>query len=157
MAYKNTVVPVERSQAEIRKLLTEHGAQEFAFGEATDELGQVVHGVTFTHRGLRVRLHVALKIDPREIDRKLQRARSKSRAEFTAEATEAEARRVWRVLAHNLKARMVAVEEGLETFEEAFLSHVVNPNTGRTVYEDLSETGSIDLGEPLLALPRGDV
>jgi hypothetical protein len=155
MAYKSTTVPVEKSQGEIRKLLAAHGAQEFAFGEATDETGTPWAAVSFTQRGLSVRLRVALKLDPREIERKLQRARTKTREEFTAEATEQEAKRIWRVLAWNLKARMVAVDEGLETWEEAFLAHIVNPATGRTVYEDLSETGSIDLGEPLLALPRG--
>jgi hypothetical protein len=60
------------------------------------------------------------------------------------------------VLAWNLKARMVAVEEGVESFEEAFLAHLVDPASGRTVYEQLAEEGRIELPAPLLALPVGD-
>ena len=36
-----------------------------------------------------------------------------------------------------------------------FLPHVLNPATGRTVYEELSEEGRVELPEPMprLALP----
>lgn len=39
MAYETTTVPVERSQGEIRKLLTDYDASRFAFGEETDSAG----------------------------------------------------------------------------------------------------------------------
>lgn len=66
------------------------------------------------------------------------------------EAREQEARRIWRVLAWNLKARLEAVEEGVETFEEAFLAHLLDETTGETVFEQLARTGRVELGEPLL-------
>jgi hypothetical protein len=45
---------------------------------------------------------------------------------------EQEARRIWRVMAWNLKARLISVEEGVETFAEAFLAHLVTrPPTAR--------------------------
>ena len=56
-------------------------------------------------------------------------------------------------MAWNLKARMVAVEEEVETFEQAFLPHLLNPQTGRTIYEQLAEDGHVELPAPLLALP----
>ena len=43
----------------------------------------------------------------------------------------------------NLKARLEAVEEDVETFEQAFLSHLVNPGTNLTVWEEITETGKI--------------
>jgi hypothetical protein len=47
MGYETTKVPVERSQAEIRKLLTAHGATRFAFAEeAADDVHYAV--VAFT-------------------------------------------------------------------------------------------------------------
>jgi hypothetical protein len=69
---------------------------------------------------------------------------------------EQEAKRIWRVLAWNLKARLEAVEEGVETFEEAFLAHLLDERTGETVYEQLVRTGTVELGAPLTpALPAG--
>jgi hypothetical protein len=114
MAYETTSVPVEKSQAEIRKLLALHGATRFAFGEETDAADVRWAGVTFAHAGLVVRLRVPHKpVDQRAIGFKVQRARSKTFAEFEAEAIEQEAKRIWRVLAWNLKARLVSVQEGV--------------------------------------------
>ena len=56
-------------------------------------------------------------------------------------------------MAWNLKARMVAVEENVETFEQAFLAHLLDPRSGRTIYEHLAEDGHVELPAPLLALP----
>ena len=157
-AYSSTTVPVERSQAEIRKLLGLHGAQRFAFGEETDDAGVRWAAVTFTHGGLVVRMRVPHKpVDERAIRSKVQRARTKTFEDFEAEMVEQEARRIWRVMAWNLKARLVSVEEGVETFAEAFLAHLVNPQTGQTVYEDLADTGIVELGQPIagfLEAPR---
>jgi hypothetical protein len=43
-------------------------------------------------------------------------------------------RRKWRALLIAIKAKLVAIDEGIETFEEAFLAHVVLPD-GQTVGE----------------------
>lgn len=156
-AYSSTTVPIERSQGQIRELLARHGAREFGFGEAIDDNGDSWMAVTFTHQALRVRLRVKLKLVSMDvINAKARRARTKTRDDLIYELSEQEARRIWRVMAHNLKARMVAVDEGVETFEEAFLAHIVNPNTGQTIYEQLAEFGQIDLDTPLLQLGRGD-
>lgn len=155
-AYGTTTVPVEKSQAEIRGLLTRFGAREFGFGEAIDDLGTPWAAVTFTHHDLRVRLRAPLKLpDPRELDAKARRARTKSRDDLRYELAEQEAKRIWRVMAHNLKARMVAVDEEVETFEEAFLAHIVDPDSGRTIYEQMADTGHAQLPAPLPALMPG--
>jgi hypothetical protein len=69
---------------------------------------------------------------------------------------EQEAKRIWRVMAWNLKARLVAVDEGVETFEEAFLAHLLDERTGRTIYEQLADDGRVELARPLLALNPGE-
>lgn len=154
MAYENTSVPVERSQAEIRKLLAKHGSSRFAFGEERDDVGQRWAAISFTYGSHAVRMRVPLKlVDERAVRSTAQRARSRTADEIRDQMYEQEEKRIWRVIAWNLKARMVAVEEGVETFEEAFLAHLWNPATGRTIYEQLAEDGRVELAAPLLALP----
>lgn len=156
MAYETTTVPVERSQGEVRKLLTDYGASRFAFGEETDSAGVRWAAISFAHAGHAVRLRVPHKpVDEKVLLAKARRARTQTYQDFEAVAIEQEARRIWRVIAHNLKARLVSVEEGVETFEEAFLAHFVNAQTGRTVFEELADTGRVELGAPLLALMPG--
>lgn len=137
-AYESTSVPVDRSQSAIRKLLQQYGASDFAFGEAQAR-GKRNALVTFKHDGLAIRMLVPFR-------------------EFAsrAGAAEKEERRVWRVIFHTLKARMVAVEAEVETLEQAFLAHVVNPASGMTVYEELSSRGELALPRPLPALEAGE-
>lgn len=156
MAYETTSVPVERSQGEIRKLLAKHGVSRQIFEEARDDFGQRWASISFMHGASAVRMRVPLKqVDERLVSQKYQRARSKTKDQIRDELYEQEERRIWRVIAWNLKARMVAVEEGVETFEEAFLAHLLDRETGRTIYEQLAETGRVELAAPLLALTTG--
>lgn len=156
MAYESTTVPVEKSQGEIRKLLTGHGADRFAFGEETDSAGVRWAAISFAYAGHAVRMRVPHKpVDERVVRAKIMRARTKTSDDIRAELTEQEARRIWRVMAWNLKARLVAVEENVETFTEAFLAHLVNQQTGRTIFEDLVENGAVELAAPLLQLGPG--
>jgi hypothetical protein len=156
-AYATTQVTVEKSQGEIRKLLGRFGAREFGFGEAVDDETIVWSAVTFVHGDLRVRLRVPHKrLNSRDLDARARRSRTKTRADLQYELAEQEARRIWRIMAHNLKARMIAVEEGVESFAEAFLAHIVDPETGATIYEQLSTTGSLNLAQPLAAIGTGE-
>lgn len=53
---------------------------------------------------------------------------------------------------------MSRTEEGVETFEEAFLAHLVDERTGQTIYEQLSQDGRVELATPLTPalLPAND-
>lgn len=162
MAYDSTKVPVEKSQSEIRKLLLSSGASRFVFGEE-DRDGVHWVAIEFVHDGHAVRMQVPLKTpDDRPLREKARRATSRTYEQIRAEAFDQEARRVWRVLFWSLKARMVAVEEGLESFEQAFLAHLVDPATGATVWQSLSSAVAIgsfrEGGMGLLAIeaPRDD-
>ena len=157
MAYESTSVPVERSQGQIRKLLSGAGASRLAFAEERDDDGQRWAAVQFVVGLHAVRLRVPLKpVDEREVRAKLNRSRTKTIDEIRDVLYEQEERRIWRVLAWNLKARMVAVDEQVETFEEAFLAHLLDPQTNRTIFEQLADTGTVQLAQPLLALTAGD-
>ncbi len=157
MAYEATTVAVEKSQADIRRMLKAHGCESFEFGEAAIN-GQTWAAVGFRKGARAVRIKVPHKVpDPVELRKRAQRARTQERRlAIVGEAEEQEAKRIWRVIAWNLKARMEAVQEGVETFEEAFLAHLLDERTGETFYETLARSGRIDLGEPLLALLPGD-
>lgn len=151
MAYETTTVPVERSQAQLRKLLQAYGADSFKFGEGHIN-GQRMATVAFAIRGHRVRMRVPL----RTADYAMVRAAA-SRSRRPADETrvtlaEREAKRIWRVLSWNVKARMEAVQEGIETFEKAFLAHLLDERTGQTIFEQLAETGQVQL-----ELPVGEV
>lgn len=155
-AYDQTTVAVEKSQAEIRRLLARHGAQRFGFGEDSD--GDARWAVLqFAAAGRAVRLRVPYKpVREGDVQAKARRSRTKTAAEVRFDAHEQEARRIWRVIAWNLKARLVAVEEGVETFEEAFLAHLLDERTGMTIYESLVRDGGVQLDAPLHPeLPAG--
>src|SRR3954468_24136592 len=108
MAYESTTVAVEKSQGESRGLLPRHGAARFAFGEEVDDAGVRWAAVTFSHAALLVRIRVPHKpIDRRALSTKLKRARSKDARTIELEMNEQEARRIWRVMAWNLKARLI--------------------------------------------------
>lgn len=158
MAYETTKVAVEKSQSEIRKLLRGYGAEGYRFGEDT-QAGMTWASVEFVNQGYMVRMRVPLKPPEMEpLRKRAKNARTKTLEDIYEEAMDQEARRIWRVLFWNLKSRMEAVEEGVETFLEAFLAHVVNAATGRTVYEELSSEGRVELTDPMprLALPSAD-
>jgi len=160
MAYESTEVPVSRSQGHIRDLLRKHGAQ-FSFSEAETLDGMRLATVDFIHHGHAVRIRVPLRPpDPKAIQKAVQRARTRTREQIQRDAYDQEERRIWRVLYHTLKARMVVVEEGVETFEQAFLAHLVDPSSGRTLWEvvrDPIEAGHLQVGgKGLRALESGD-
>lgn len=149
MAYATTDVGVDKSQGEIRKLLLAHGAANFSFGEGAVN-GCLWAIVEFVHHDHLVRVRVSLKEpDTKVVNNKVQRTRTRTRTQIVNDLVEQEARRIWRVLFHGLKARLVSVEEGVETFEQAFLAHLVDPVTNQTLWDAakaLIETGAMRVG-----------
>lgn len=165
MAYATTTVPVERSQGELRKLLTRHNAQRFSFSEGRpDGEERTWVQVEFVHVGnferpMLIRLGVPLKLpDDADLRAKAQRSRTKYYVDLRHEAEEQELRRIWRVIYYSLKARLEAVEEELETFEQAFLPHIVEPTTGLTIWQMVEKPigeGRLAIGGGGLALTAG--
>ena len=137
---EETRVPVEQTRSEIEKTLMRYGATGFMFAI---EPGRAV--VMFTAHERKIRFDLKLP------DR--QRATVK---ETNADAKEG--RRLWRALLLCIKSRLEAVASDIETFEEAFLSHVVMPD-GRTVAEHaipaISASYKGEKSLPLLPPPKG--
>lgn len=126
MAYaERTTVSVEKTQGEIRKMVTKSGAKAFAiFEEAARAM------VAFNLNDRNIRMSISLS----------------SRTQFASKADQARheqsLRRKWRALGLVIKAKLESVDSKIETLEEAFLPHIVMPN-GRTVYEEIKEPISI--------------
>lgn len=97
-----TKVPVDRTRVEIENTLRRYKADQF--GSAIDN---------DAHRAM-IQFRCQMRIIRFEMElphNNDQRLRSK-----------------WRALCLAIKAKLESVESGIETFEEAFLAHVVMPN-----------------------------
>jgi hypothetical protein len=106
----HTKVPIEKTKTEIETTLTRYGADRFAyFVEASKAI------IVFEAHSRRLRFDLPLREGAREKDARARRQQ-------------------WRALLLCIKAKLESVASHIETFEEAFLAHVVMPD-GRTVYE----------------------
>lgn len=126
MSYaKNTKVPVDKTIGEIRKVIAKAGADGFAFAE---------HGncayIVFRARERGVKMFLRMPQPP-----------TMKSTEASKKAYEQIRRSKWRALLLCVKAKVESVESGIETFEEAFLPHMVLSN-GETVGQKM--IGQID-------------
>jgi len=119
---ENTQVPVDRSKAEIERILDRYGADQFMYGIRDDAAMIMFHA----HNRI-VRFVIPLP-DKRNKDIKQTptgRARSSS---MVIQEYEKECRRRWRALVLSIKGKLEAVETGIMTFEEEFMANIVLPN-----------------------------
>ena len=108
-----TRVPAERTRAEIEELVRRHGATQFASAwDTTSRRAQI----EFLLGNRRIRFNVVL---PEEKHVQLVRSR-------------------WRSLMLAIRAKLESVKTGIESFDEAFLAHVVMKD-GRTFGEITSK------------------
>lgn len=127
---KGTSVSVGKTREEIESLLRRFGCEEYG---ASNRPGEAV--VFFRKEAWRVQMRMKLP-SRKEIEAEWYNSR---RTRYTT-PTEVQAltrleqreREAWRALLLVLKAKWAALEHGIETFEEAFLAHVVVAN-GQTV------------------------
>jgi hypothetical protein len=147
---KETTVPVEKSRMEIEQLLRKRGATSFVSGW---EEGRSVIQCNIHDRTVRFVVTMPLRNDHLRDGR----GRTRSLVQVTHAVEQAERAR-WRATLLVIKAKLEAVELGIETFEETFLANIVLAN-GSTmgqwavpeiarIYESGGELPS------LLALPR---
>jgi hypothetical protein len=104
-----TKVPAERTRSEIEELVRRHGATKFA--SAWDDVSGRAE-IEFAIQGRRIRFAMQMP----EADH-AQQVRSR-----------------WRSLMLAIRAKLESVKTGIETFDEAFLAHVVMKD-GRTFGE----------------------
>jgi hypothetical protein len=123
---ESTQVSSDRSRSEIERTLRRYGASAFAYGW---QEGQAQVMFEMASRRIIFRLPMP---DPASREFTLTptgRERSPSAAE---EAYEQAVRQRWRALALVIKAKLEAVEAGISTVEDEFLSHIALPG-GQTV------------------------
>lgn len=156
MSYaKGTAVGEDRSRAEIEKMLQKVGASRF--GVLTD-FERRTATIGFTYQNIQIEMRIPLP-DPNDSAFKLTPSGRWSKStDDQAKAYQGEVRRRWRCLVMALKAKLVAVSDGIATFEREFLPYMVTAD-GTTVgerfapiIEHAKRSGVIS---PMLALPEG--
>jgi hypothetical protein len=135
MYAQRTKVSVDQTKSEIERTLSRYGADRFAY---FTEAGKAM--IVFEAHSRRLRFDLLLPAGPSEKDQKARRQK-------------------WRALLLCIKAKLEAVASKIETFEEAFLAHVVLPD-GSTVGEasaaPLAEIYKSNRMRPLLPAPAGE-
>lgn len=159
MPYETTTVPVLKSQDEIRRMLKKAGAIRIGVWDDQTDDGTPLSILEFEREHCLVRLRVPHRVlDSDEARERAKRAK-RAVAEIATNHPEQEERRVWRILLYQIKTRMEAISEGIETFEQSFLPHIVDPVTNTTVWEHAEPAvlaGALRIGgRGLLALPAG--
>lgn len=109
----NTRVTVDRSRGEIEALLQKHGATSTAVFTSPEQAA-----VCFEMKGRRVLFKLALPTT----------VASKRKLKNPASAIAQLHKQRWRSLLLSIKAKLVSVAEGIETFEDSFLAHIVMPD-----------------------------
>ena len=105
LAFQGTTVSAAKSRADIETLVMKHGASSFASGFEGERAN-----ILFKMKNRRVRFELKLPKDD-----------------------EREAMRRWRCLFHLLKSKLIAVAEGLASFEDEFLAFTLVPGHSETV------------------------
>lgn len=150
---ENTSVPVEKSRAELERILERYGADAFMYG--WNEGGAAIQ---FRAHGRHVKFELPL---PAKDDAAFTRnSRGTRPADVALKAWEQACRQKWRALTLVVKAKLEAVEAGITVFEDEFLAHIVLPN-GQTAgewmrpqVEEAYASGAMPT-KMQLALPRG--
>jgi hypothetical protein len=144
-----TEVPVDRSQAEIRRTLKRYGVTRSTFNEAPGAAS-----VEFVGHGRMVRFVINLP-DPAD-ERFTLTPTGRDRAAAAArQAFDQAERQCWRALNLLIKAKLEAVEAGVQSFEDEFLPYTLLPG-GATVADALRDpvACSYATGAPLQLPPQ---
>lgn len=128
----NTSVSTAKSRAELESTLARYGATGFRYGW-TERDGKRLEQIDFmaSDRLVRFTLLMPSQSDP-EFARTPARRHSRSEQQ-RLKAWEQACRQRWRALCLAVKAKLECVDCGISEFEEEFLAHIVDPETGRTM------------------------
>ena len=126
---ENTSVPVDRSKAEIERILQRYGADQFISGWDKDRAM-----IGFRMNGRQIRFIVELPDKNARAFTHTPGRNSRRDASRAYAAWEQACRQRWRALALVIKAKLEAVETGITVFEDEFMAHIVLPD-GQTVGE----------------------
>lgn len=129
---EGTTVPVTKTMADIDAMIAKYKASHFA---VIREPGFASVAFRMNDRHIRFKISIPDPAQPR---------------------AEQVSKERWRALLLSIKAKLVSVDSRIESFEEAFLAHVVMPS-GRTVWEETREQIKIsyDKGSSIPLLEHG--
>ena len=128
-AYDSTSTPVASSQEAIRRILSKYGADGVQFSE---DWKQHLIMVRFLYSVGPIQYSVIFKVPIAEVGTETSTGRKRKGTQM--EKLRAQAHRgIWRAVFWAIKSRMEAVEFGIETFQEAFMSHFEIPGTDKTI------------------------
>lgn len=147
-----TSVDESRSRAEIERMLQKAGAS--SFGSFSDYARKRAE-IGFTYKHIHIRMEIMLPADDEK--RFLRDGRGSIRTPARRlEEYQAECRRRWRCLSLVLKAKLIAVEDGITTLEREFLPYMVMAD-GRTLAERMAPAIAAAQAGPgsALLLPGG--
>lgn len=126
MAYaESTSVPVEKSRAEIERLLQRHKCVKFMAGVDNESHRATVQ---FQAHSRIIRFEIALPNDADPKYRKIKNSYLQRNDAGVKKLVAQEERSRWRALLLVIKAKLEAVESNIATFEEEFMAHIVLPN-----------------------------
>lgn len=148
---EDTSVSVEKSRAEIEKLLTKYGASAFMSGN-----NQVEAVIAFEMKDRKIMFRLPL---PRKDERRFTHSsRGMRTASAALEGWEQACRSRWRALALAIKAKLEAVAIGITTFEDEFMANIVMPDgmtVGQHVRPRIADAYASGQVTPLLPAPGG--
>lgn len=155
MAYaESTGVPVERSKAEIEKLLGKHKCSKFSTG-VDHEAHRAVVQFQAHSRVIRFEVQLPDPSDPQY--KRIKNSYLQRNANGIAKVVEQAERSRWRALLLVIKAKLESVESQIATFEEEFMAHIVLPNdqtVGQWVLPEVAriyESGKMPIGRQITA------
>ena len=128
-AYNGTSTTVANSQEAIRKILNKYGADGVQFSEEWKTRRIMVR---FLYSVGSVQYSVLFIVPIPDVDMKTPTGRTRKESQ-TALLQAQTHRQIWRAVHWAIKSRMEAVEFGIETFQEAFMSHFEIPGTSSTI------------------------
>lgn len=104
-----TTVPVEKSMEELRLALTKFGAKDLSYGSNDGHTY-----IAFDYQETKIKLMFPMPCPPK-----------KESSNAAVKKYEQYRRTKWRQIVLCIKAKMESIVSGIETFEEAFLPHIV--------------------------------
>ena len=146
---RNTSVSRDRSRIEIERMVLKYGADEFGTLIKQNEAL-----VGFKYKNIRVEMAIPL---PDKTDKRFSTSPSGRNRRSDTQAFiewEKEVRRRWRSLCLVIKALLVGVDDGVLTFEQAFMPYIVIG--GRTIGQRFLPqiTKALESGEELKSIKQ---
>lgn len=143
MYANKTSVSVDRSQAEIKKILSKYGATAFAFAEGN---GNAM--LMFEVKGKRIMFKLPLPNAP-----------SPNATQVSVKNYDQICRSKWRSLVLGIKAKLECVASEITTLEQEFMAHIVLPNgetVGDVMIPKIHQSYQTNQMPPLLGMGNGN-